>query len=234
MFSVALIGADGAGKTTIARKLEAALPEQVKYLYMGINIGSSNVALPTSRLVEAFKRRKNGTAGPANPSLHARPAGPKKRSVLRASLRLLNRLAEEWYRQYLSWKYRRAGYIVIYDRHFQFDFEPAGAGQKQERLPDRLHRWLLARCYPRPDLVIFLDAPADVLYARKGEATLEYLAARRAAFLQQGRTMPNFIRVDATQSLEQVYAEVIGHIFRFRESACAQSAQPAGTGVGER
>jgi hypothetical protein len=56
MFTVALIGPDGAGKTTIGRRLEHALPRPVKYIYMGVNLDSSNVMLPTTRLVKAIKR----------------------------------------------------------------------------------------------------------------------------------------------------------------------------------
>ena len=52
MYTVALIGGDGAGKTTIADQLRDSFPLPLKYLYMGINIESSNVALPTSRIIE--------------------------------------------------------------------------------------------------------------------------------------------------------------------------------------
>ena len=45
MVSIALVGADGAGKTTIARELERAADPPVKYIYMGVNTSASNVAL---------------------------------------------------------------------------------------------------------------------------------------------------------------------------------------------
>jgi cytidylate kinase len=56
MFTVALIGPDGAGKTTISRRLEHELPLPVKYVYMGINTVASNHMLPTTRLACAMKR----------------------------------------------------------------------------------------------------------------------------------------------------------------------------------
>jgi thymidylate kinase len=129
---------------------------------------------------------------------------------------LVNRLAEEWYRQFLSWKYRRKGEIVVYDRHFSFDFERdrVGAG-KRDRWSDSLHRWILDRFYPKPDLVLYLDAPAEVLFARKGEATLEYLEERRTAFTHMARTLPNVIQIDATQPLERVYDQVEKGILDF-------------------
>ncbi|MGH3091699.1 MAG: hypothetical protein ACRDOG_05135, partial [Gaiellaceae bacterium] len=55
-FTVALIGPDGAGKTTVARRLEGSLEGPVKYLYMGVNPDASNHLLPTTRLAHALKR----------------------------------------------------------------------------------------------------------------------------------------------------------------------------------
>ena len=110
----------------------------------------------------------------------------RRKGKMRAALRLANRLAEEWFRQILSWVYQTLGYVALYDRHFLFDFHTIGKPGQTPRLSDRLHVWLLRSLYPRPDLIIFLDAPPEVLMARKGEATLDYLELRRRAFLQAG------------------------------------------------
>jgi thymidylate kinase len=219
MISVALIGPDGAGKTTVARMIEKAFPAPVKYLYMGVSVDSTNIALPTTRVAEYFKRwrrKKNVVTSLKNIPPNQRN-GKHKKSGVRALLRLLNRLAEEWYRQFLSWKYRRQGRIVIYDRHYKFDFEldKASALDEKRRFTDWLHRWCLANLYPAPDVVIYLDAPAEVLFARKGEFTLEWLESRRRAFITQGRKTPNFFQIDATLPLETVYADVTERIMQF-------------------
>ncbi|MGH7492782.1 MAG: hypothetical protein ACREOO_10345 [bacterium] len=221
MFSVALIGPDGAGKTTIARMIEKSFPAPVTYLYMGVAVDSSNVALPTTRLMEYLKRRRRKESGVAPlknlpPTAH-RNGKSKRSGKLRAVLRLLNRLTEEWYRQFLSWKYRRQGRIVLYDRHYKFDFEldKSSTPAEQRRFTDWLHRWCLENLYPRPDLVVYLDAPAEVLFARKGEYTLEWLESRRQAFICQGKQTPNFVQIDATQPLESVYANVTERIMQF-------------------
>lgn len=218
MFTVALIGADGAGKTTLARRLEAEFPLPIKYLYMGINIESSNVALPTSRLVQFLKGKFGGGHGSRGHPANGRAAEHTGKGWVRSAFRFLNRFSEEWYRQFLAWKFKRRGYVVVYDRHFAFDFElPEQKGH--ENFFDWLHRWCLAHLYPRPDLVLYLDAPAEVLFARKGEATIEYLTARRNAFLRQGESVRNFIRIDATKPLEQVHSAAFAEIRRFAESA---------------
>jgi len=226
MRSVALIGPDGAGKTTVSRMLLESSGIPFRYLYMGISIDSSNVALPTSRLVQFLKRMR----GKARRDREGSPALNKGKSrttrTLRAAARLVNRLAEEWYRQLLSWSYEIRGLVPLYDRHFLFDFAPGINGDAPDRLGRRIHRWHLAHIYPRPDLVIYLDAPADVLYARKRESSPEELERRRQAMLRQGKQMPNFICVDATQPLEKVYADVVRHITEF----CERHHGPANIG----
>jgi len=222
MISVALIGPDGAGKTTIARMIEKSFPVPIKYLYMGVSVESSNIALPTTRAIEYFKRlhrKKNGVTVAKNvvpPNRRPALRGKHKKSGLRAMLRLTNRLAEEWYRQYLSWNYRRKGHVVVYDRHYKFDFELDKVKLPGEKtsFTDWLHRWFLAKVYPAPDMVIYLDAPAEVLFARKGEFTLEWLDSRRQAFIAQGKKTPNFFQIDATQPLEKVFAGVTERIMQ--------------------
>jgi thymidylate kinase len=204
-FSVALIGPDGAGKTTISRMLQQSSSLPFKYLYMGINIEASNAAVPTSYWGEFLKQwlrhSRNGQDGLRGA---AAKSSPSKRvgAFVWNSARLLNRLVDEWYRQLLSWSYQLRGYIVLYDRHFRVDFwRDVG----NESFDQRLHRLLVTRFYPRPDLIIYLDAPAEVLYARKGEKDLIDLEARRQAFMRAGRGMRDFVTVDATQPLESVY-----------------------------
>src|SRR4051812_18703285 len=96
--TVALIGPDGAGKTTIARRLESAAELRIKYLYMGVSAASSNRLLPTTRVLYALKRALGAppdTAGPPDSS-HTAPAprNPLRRALkaARAAFGLLNRV----------------------------------------------------------------------------------------------------------------------------------------------
>lgn len=215
MFTVALIGPDGAGKTTVARRLPEVLPMPVEYVYMGVNPDSSSHLLPTTRLVHAVKRARgtdSDTAGPRDPAAVERPArGPARRAVrfVRSSLRLANRLAEEWHRQLVAWRHVRRGTVVVFDRHFFADYYAYDVAHPGRRsLTRRLHGLVLSRLYPQPDLVVYLDAPPEVLFARKGEGTVESLARRREDYRDLAGVMKNFVIVDAGRPLGEVTAEV--------------------------
>ena len=212
-FTVALIGCDGAGKTTVARALERTPDLPVRYLYMGVSAESSNRRLPSTRIAHAVKRRRM-THRPPRP---AGPPGLPRRTCRagRAGLRLANRLAEEWYRQLIAQRYVARGWVVVFDRHFLADYHASDVAGVDRPLSRRIHGWMLAHAYPRPALVILLDAPPEVLHARKGEGTLASLARRRADYLGLGDAgcldrAPSV--VPATQELPAVVADVAGLI----------------------
>jgi thymidylate kinase len=223
-FTVALIGPDGAGKTTLARRLEQELPMPACYLYMGVSADSSDRMLPTTRLVHALKRRRGAppdTGGPPDPAAveKPKPNGALKRAkrAARSSLRLANQLAEESYRHLLAWRELRRGAIVLFDRHYFSDYYAYDIANSAARRPlaRRVHGWALQRVYPRPDLVVYLDAPAEVLLARKGEGTLEALERRRGDYLELARVTPDFVVVDASGPLDDVVGELVALISAF-------------------
>jgi thymidylate kinase len=222
MFTVALIGADGAGKTTIGRRLEHCLPLPVKYVYMGINFDASNHMLPTTRLLHALRRLWGAKTdhGPPDPKrTRPVPRGPLRRAAasVRASLRLVIRLSEEWFRQGLSWYYQCRGNIVLFDRHFFSDFYAHDIARNGSPRPlsRRIHGFLLEHVYPKPDLVILLDAPPEILFARKGEGTLQTLENRRQEYLRMRSLVKHFSIVDASRPQDEVVRAVTGVIEEF-------------------
>ena len=80
MTTVALIGADGAGKTTVARRLPDLLPVPVRYLYMGVSTDSSNVMLPTTRVTRRIKRATGAPPDTAGRRLTASASRDRARS----------------------------------------------------------------------------------------------------------------------------------------------------------
>ncbi|MBA2730494.1 MAG: hypothetical protein H0U48_07060 [Euzebyaceae bacterium] len=217
MTTVVLTGADGAGKTTVARQLMKSSPVPMAYLYMGPNIESSNVALPWSRLVLRLKLRsyrktaqREGITDPNFVSTHHNAHRKVQRGRIGATLRMMNRLAEASFRQLVSMMHQWRGDVVLYDRHFLLESAPTG--RRHARLSDRIYHFILETFFPRPDMVIFLDAPPDVLLARKGEGTVESLEWKRKVTVSQGHKMANFVTVDASRPLDDVIEDVRRHI----------------------
>lgn len=209
MATVAIVGPDGAGKTTMCRLIEEADPGTFRRLYMGVNADSSNVLLPTTRALRALKRAIDGAAPPSvrgSVGKRRRRRGIARR--IRALVRIANQIAEEWYRQIRSWRYQARGYVVLYDRHFLTDYTGEDVAERNRSFGRQFHVWLLRRLYPRPDLIIFLDAPGSVLYTRKGESTVEALEQRRQAHLAQLDSFESMVRVDATRPRDRVCLEV--------------------------
>ena len=202
-FTVALIGCDGAGKTTVGRALERETDLPVRYIYMGVNPDASNHQLPTTRLANRVKRARAG-----------RPASKRARRAVRSALRMANRIAEEWYRQLLATFHRRRGRIVVFDRHFAADYHAADVAAVDRTLARRVHGFVLTHLYPKPDLVVFLDAPPEILFSRKGEGTLESLAHRREEYKRLGALHEAFAVVEAAEPLETVVPRVAAIIRR--------------------
>lgn len=226
MFTVALIGPDGAGKSTIGRKLQEISPLPMKYVYMGVNLESSNLVLPTTRLVLEVKRALGQRPDITVPrDVYFQGQGVQKfrkraAASIKAALRLANLTAEEWFRQLIVWYYMLRGYCVVFDRHFYFDYyahDIANTDPKRA-LTSRVHGFMLQKLYPKPDFVIFLDAPTEVLYARKPERTILTLEMKRQEYARLREVMKNFAVVDVSQPVDTVVRQVCDLIVNFQQT----------------
>ncbi len=240
MTTVALIGADGSGKTTVARRVaeEGSLP--IRYLYMGSNPEASSHRLPTTRLILNVRRllgkEKASAGGPPDPARRKRaPRGVLRRALsgIREGLRVVNLLAEEWYRQAVASHYERRGYIVLFDRHFYWDYRAHDISGDSGRRSfwRRIHGLVLDRFYPKPDLVILLDAPSRVLFERKREGTIELIESRRREYHGVRDLVRRFALVNADQPVDAVARDVIAAIRALRRDRSSGRGQ-AGSGTG--
>jgi thymidylate kinase len=226
MFTVALIGPDGAGKSTIGRKLQEISPLPMKYVYMGVNLESSNLVLPTTRLLLEIKRARGQRPDITVPRDVYFQSQTRKKLTKRvaesakSALRIVNVMAEEWFRQFIVWYYKLRGYCVLFDRHFYFDYYDHDIANTDPKRPlsSRLHGFMLEKLYPKPDFVIFLDAPSEVLFARKPERTIEILESKRQEYVRLREVMKNFAVVDVSQPVDTVVQQVSDLIVNFQQN----------------
>lgn len=174
--SVAVLGPDGAGKSTVADGIQDASMFPVRRVYMGLY----------------QKRQKRAE--------HALPG-----------LGFARLLLTQWSR-YLTARYHQAaGRLVIFDRYAYDALLPP---TRPLSLPRRIRRWLLAHTCPPPDLVVLLDAPAEVLFARKGEHGVEALETQRQSYLALRQRIPQMVVVDATNGIDATRRRVSSLIWQ--------------------
>jgi thymidylate kinase len=189
----------------------------VKTIYMGVNLEASTMMLPTTRLLLAAKRARGGRPDLVASSLRdvdsdAAPASDGRGAVLKSTARMAVWMTEEWLRQLVALGHSLRGRIVVFDRHFFLDYYHADVDGGRRGAAQRLHGWMLQRVYPKPDLVIMLDAPAEVLHARKPEATVAWLERRRQQYLELAPLVPEFVVVDVDRPLDAAVSEVVAAI----------------------
>jgi thymidylate kinase len=176
---VAFVGPDGAGKSTLCEALARDRELRARVIYLGA-YGKS--------LATSGGRSNRGLPGAA------RRCYTYMRRVVAVRGRLCSALFQSL-----------RGRLVIFDRYVYDSWinrKPAGVWQR--------FRWsLLNAAWPTPDLVILLDAPGKVLFARKHEHTIEWLEQQRASYRSLAMTLPQMIIVDAEQSAAAVTSSVI-------------------------
>jgi thymidylate kinase len=175
--SVAVLGPDGAGKTTLIKNIQESFILPVRSVYMGL----------TGGLLRYIAY------------LHV------------PGLVFLGRLLVFWWRYLFAQYHQALGRLVLFDRYIYDAMVP-----HPERLNwlRRASRWMDGHACPGPDLVLVLDAPGTVMFARKNEYSPEMLEEWRRYFLALQNRIPQLEIVDTTRERDIVRVDVIDRIWK--------------------
>jgi thymidylate kinase len=181
---IVILGPDGAGKTSVIQ----GLIEQLNR--------AGHVT--TMRHLKPFLiGQRRGEEG-----INVNPHGKPPRSSLFSLAKIVVWLMEEWYANLFQDNNKA---LLICDRYYH----DLLVDTKRYRYGGPL--WaakLVGRLIPQPALWVLLDAPVEVLQARKQEVPLEETARQRQAYLAFVRDQANHVNIDASQSLDKVIADV--------------------------
>jgi thymidylate kinase len=184
--SVVVLGPDGSGKSSVIAALRCSL-------------SPAFVATDRRTFPPGLLRRGAGT----NPAPHAQRPRSSVGSAVRAMFYWLPYCIAA--HLFVIRPARTRGTLVLHDRHL------VDAIVDPRRYRYAGPAWLLRmvwRLVPKPDLVILLDAPAEVIQSRKQEVPLAETRRQLSAYRTLMARLPNAHVVDAGTPIANVVASV--------------------------
>jgi len=100
--------------------------------------------------------------------------------------------------------------LIVSDRMFYDSVidQAINLGSNRDWLLDNLDSPWMKIIFPEPDLVMYIDCPGEIAFARKDDAPdVEYLTDRRALYKQLAEKY-GWIGIDGTNSVDDIAAQV--------------------------
>lgn len=194
---ICFLGPDGSGKSSIITRVQDDLAPLFR-------------RTQTYHLRPHFGHRMKDQ-GPVR-APHAEPTRNIVASILKSIFYFADYTIGYWWS---IWPRRVRSTLILFDRYF-YDLivDP-------RRLRYGGPKWapaFLAKCIPAPDLVIYLDAPPEVLLSRKQEVSASELERQRREYSSLINKLRNGYKVDASQPLAEVVENVERIIVTFLEA----------------
>lgn len=204
---VALLGLDGSGKSTVMQEVEKLFSPP---LFAGVKTFYRHPGFLYTHRVESQRDSSHSGDDQIVRDHFADPPHGAVKSIVKLGIFALDWLIGYWGNIV---RLRAKGYLIILDRYYWVDLIIAPIRYRYGASP-RLTR-LAPKILPKPDLVIWLDAPIEVLQSRKKEVPLQEATRQRSAYLELIPKLSNSYTVDASKPLEEVVSEVrqiiLGH-----------------------
>ncbi len=210
-YLICFSGMDGAGKTTLARRLAAEMDSKgFRTHYVMARFESFQLLRPVRWVAKkTWLAGKKTDQSPEGVRTKRRLFGNR----LAAAIWQNGLMTDYWFQ--LNYKVRwprRRGRTVCADRYVydtavdlaaDLDWPPAVLLRRLERL---------LRLAPRPDLVFLIDLPEETAYqrnlAKKDNLPLDYFRRRRGLFLTF-TARPEVAVLDGAQAPEELYARIV-------------------------
>lgn len=190
-FSIAVLGVDGSGKSTIINQIstvmEVALHNKVRYSHLRPNLLPS-IALLFGRPVKS---------GPVVDPHSSKPSGPLG-SIIRLSYYGLDYVFGYWFKVHID--KARGTHLWVFDRYF-YDYliDPY---RSRVSLP----RWIIRSfCFfmPKPDLVLCLGSDPELIHQRKPELPLAEVERQVDELKKLCGRLSNSVWIDTGCSIDE-------------------------------